>query len=322
MTLGTHHYQAYGLLIESDLKLPLRPAAPTRRRDVRLRLGSVPGALPAPEVRSGLWQAAPGDFLLRAPGVARYRVTGGTEIVVDPEEGRDEAMVAFVTGSVLGACLQQRGIATLHASAIHTPAGAVLFAGRSGTGKSTLLAALAERGYAMLTDDITAIELNAEGHPVAWSGDPSVRLWADAMDKMGWDRTRSRGEVRESQEKYAIPIGGFADAPVRVRGIFVLMPHNRKTVKIDPVAPVAAFAFLVGHTYRRRFLPGLGGLAEHFRVLHATAGQAWLAAVARPIHPFMLDVLSERIDEHLTQAKSGCKDAPGVPPFHRARQRG
>ena len=62
----------------------------------------------------------------------------------DPAPGRDlyESDVrVFLLGSCIGALLHQRGILVLHAGAIHTDKGAVLFTGPWGIGKSTLLAA-------------------------------------------------------------------------------------------------------------------------------------------------------------------------------------
>ena len=61
----------------------------------------------------------------------------------------------FLLGSCLGALLHQRGVLALHASAIETDQGAVLFMGDSGMGKSTTLQAFIKRGYKMLADDIT-----------------------------------------------------------------------------------------------------------------------------------------------------------------------
>ena len=267
-----------------------------------MRLGRVPDALPAARTRCGPWEAAPGDFLLRVEGVARFRVMGGTEIVVGPENGVNDAVIAFVTGSVLGACLMQRGIVTLHASAVATPAGAVLFAGRSGIGKSTLLAALIERGYAMLADDVTGIVLDAGGRPMALSGYPAMRLWANAIDEVGWERTKGVGTVREGNNKYQLPIGRFRDAAARLRGVFVLRLHNRESIEIEPLTPTDAFVPLGAQTYRRRFLAGLGGLAGHLRVIAGTANHAWLAKVTRPIEPFLLDDLADRIEEHLDAA--------------------
>ena len=276
--------------------------AGTGRPDVRLRLGGVPDALPGARMRCGPWEAAPSDFLLRVEGVGRYRVTGGSEMVVDTVNGVNPAVVSFVVGSVLGACLQQRGVVTLHASAVETPGGAVLFAGRSGIGKSTLLAALTERGYAMLADDVTGIVLDADGRPAALSGFPTARLWARAMDELGWERTRALGTVREGSDKYQVPIARFRDAAAPLRGVFELRAHNRESIRAEAVAPAAAFVPLAQHTYRRRFLAGLGGLAEHFRVIAETANRAWLIRVTRPMAPFVLDALADRIEELLDAA--------------------
>ncbi len=300
-TARSHDYRAYGLLFRSDLELPFVSAIATGRPDVRLRLGRVPDALPSPRTRFGLWEAAPDDFLLRVPDVGRYRVTGGTEIVVEPVNGVNcGAVVAYLVGSVLGACLQQRGIVTLHASAVATPDGAVLFAGRSGAGKSTLLAALTERGYAMLADDVTGIVLGCNGRPAALSGHPTARLWGPAMDRLGWERTRALGRVTENSDKYLVPIERFRDAAAPLRGVFVLRTHNRESIEIEPMmAPGAAFVLLAAHTYRRRFLAGLDGLAGHFCVTAETANHAWLATVTRPMAPFLLETLADRIEEHL-----------------------
>ena len=305
MSVRPHDYRAYGLLIRSDLELPFRSADGPGRPDVRLRLGRVPEALPAPRTRLGVWEAAPGDFLMRVGGVARYRVTGGAEILVDPANGVNGAVVSFVTGSVLGACLQQRGIVTLHASAVAAPGGAVLFAGRSGAGKSTLLAALTERGYAMLADDVTGVVLDAGGRPVALSGYPAVRLWTPAMDQMGWERTPALAAVREGGDKFLVPLGRFSDAAAPLRGVFELRPHNRESIEFEPVAPADAFVRLGHHTYRRRFLAGLGGLAGHLRTVAAVANHAWLVRVTRPLAPFLLDALADRIEEHLRAAPRG-----------------
>ena len=83
------------------------------------------------------------------------------------------------------ALLQQRGVMTLHASAIETQAGAVLFAGPSGIGKSSLAAALVERGNTMLADDVTGVVLDAAGRPVALSAFPVARQYQTLNPRAG-----------------------------------------------------------------------------------------------------------------------------------------
>ena len=195
MSRSLRDYRAYGLWVRSPIPLPFVPAPvpPAREPEVTVRVGATAKALPAPADERGLWEAAPGAFLMNVPGVVRCLVTGGRDILVEPHGGSDHDVSIFLTGLMFSALLQQRGVITFHASAIETDSGAVLFAGRSGSGKSSLLAALVERGYPMLADDVAGVVLDAGGHPMALSAFPQMRLWADVLDKLGW-RNRARGK--------------------------------------------------------------------------------------------------------------------------------
>ena len=162
-----HDYTAYGLHVRSPIALPFAPRSgrPAGAPDVAVRFGPTPVALPAPaRVRKKVgvrWEAAPGAFLMNVDGTARYLVSDGRDVLVEPRGGSDSEIAGLLTGPVLAALLQQRGVMTFHASAVETRAGAVLFAGHSGSGKSSLLAALVERGCAMLADDVAGVVLDA-----------------------------------------------------------------------------------------------------------------------------------------------------------------
>lgn len=293
---SAHRYTAYGLGIRSEVRLPLPPASPEGEAEVDIRVGAVPAALTAPRARHGAWEAAPGIFLMAVDGVARYLVREGREITVEPaRDGQEgEAVSAFLLGSVLAACLKQRGILALHASAIATEDGAVLFAGHSGAGKSTLLAALLERGHAMLSDDVTGIVPDGGGRPVALPAYPCLRLWADAVEALEWGG-RARGRVRAGMEKYLVPVERSRKAPLPVRAVFVLRHHNRDAIEIEAPAPAAVFEHLLRRTYRKRYALGLGQGPEQFRAVAALA-RLPVARVAQPVHRGPLDALADRIE--------------------------
>ena len=223
-------YTAYGLRVRSAIPLPFVPLpdAPGGERssndepDVTIRIGRTPrriggarGALP--RRAGGRWEAAPGAFLRHMGGVARYFVTGGCDILVEPLGG-DRGVAAVLTGSIFAALLQQRGVIPFHASAVATEAGAVLFAGNSGAGKSSLLAALLSRGYPMLADDATAVAPDGSGRPEALPAFPRLRLCADALDMLG-RRARARDQVYEGVEKYSFPVERFHGKPLAVRAV-------------------------------------------------------------------------------------------------------
>lgn len=321
MTGSSRDYTAYGLHFRSALELPFSPLSdpPTGTADVTVRYGSTPTALPCtldtdalrPVKRGILWQAAPGAFLMHVPDLARYYVTVGRNIVIDPYGGSAHGVSVFLTGTVLAALLQQRGLVTFHSSAVATGTGAVLFAGRSGLGKSALLAALIERGYAALSDDVTAVEVDTAGKPRALAAFPSMRLWQDTLDMLDW---QGRTRVQEGIEKYLIPIGSFSPAPLPVHAVFFLTQNDRSDVLVEPVSSTEAFTRLRRATYRKQFRKGLGQQVTHFRTLAAMAKSVPAFRVIRPTHPFLLDALADRIDAHLRgEAPFAGEDAAAGP---------
>ena len=320
MSRSLRDYRAYGLWVRSPIPLPFVPAPvpPACEPEVTVRVGATAKALRAPADERDLWEAAPGAFLMNVPGVVRCLVTGGHDILVEPHGDSDHDVSIFLTGLMFSALLQQRGVITFHASAIETDSGAVLFVGRSGSGKSSLLAALVERGYPMLADDVAGVVLDAGGHPMALSAFPQMRLWADVLDKLGW-RNRTRGKVREALEKYLVPVERFRAEPLAVRAVCVLTSHQREDVEIETVSRADAFRWLYMYTYHKQRLHGLGQQPAHFRTVTAMVRQVPIARVARPAHPFRLDALADRVEEHLREmnrqgAASGQRPVAGTSP--------
>ena len=310
MTLPSRDYTAYGLRVRSALALPFRPwpGPPAGEADVTVRFGPTPAAIPHPlqvhtmkPVERGIrWEAAPGAFLMHVPGLARYLVTTGREVVIEPCGGSAHGVSAFLTGTVLAALLQQRGLVTFHAAAVATGTGAVLFAGQSGLGKSSLLAALSERGSLMLCDDVAAVEVHATGKPSVLSAFPRMRLWADALVALGWnDRPQER--VQEGQEKYQVPVERFCPTPEPLRAVYILTHKTQRPVRIERVPLGQVFYQLRKHIYRKNLRKGLDQQATHFWTLVAVAKSVPVFRVIRPTHPLLLDALADRIDAHLSE---------------------
>ena len=305
-------YTAYGLHVRSPIALPFTPLPhpPHGEPDVTIRIGATPAALPFPTWRSRRRETAPGTLLLNAEGIARCLVTGGRDVVVEPRGGSDDDLGAYLVTLVFGALLQQRDVVTLHASAVETGTGAVLFAGESGSGKSTLIAALVERGYAMLSDNLTGIVLAEGDRPTALSAAPGIRLWADALDALGW-RSRAHGRVWKGLEKYRVPVARFRSAPQTVRAICLLAPWDRQDVAMEPV-PVGGGAFeaLWRATYRRALVRQMKVQPEYFRTVTAVARRVPIFRVMRPAHPSPPAALADRIEEDLRKHASFAEKAP------------
>lgn len=314
-------YRAYGLLIESELLLPeLTPEPnPTSPPDAVIRYGSVPEHLATVKGRGVIYEASADEFLLNMQDIARYWVRAGNEIVIEPAvAASDNDIRVFMLGSCFGALLHQREMLVLHASAIGTEQGAVLFAGTSGVGKSTLLGELLNRGYSMMVDDVCGIVDDPVAGPLVLPGYPRTRLWADAAKRLDVE-TDGLVRTRPTLEKYERQIPeAFWDEPAPLRSLYVLGTSNRDEFTIERLPRVRAFGAVLHQTYRRLFLEGLDMRASHFALATAVAATAHVNRVTRPSGGFRLGELADLIEADLDgQSVAGdepddAADAAGV----------
>ena len=108
-SIAVNTYQLHGLSIRSDFPLPaLVPAAPgwDGARGVTIRRGTVDESLSDCRVRGIVYEISGCQYRLDLPGIARYLVSEGTEIVVDAVEDATESSVRlFLLGAVWGGLL-------------------------------------------------------------------------------------------------------------------------------------------------------------------------------------------------------------------------
>ena len=295
-------YSAYHLTFDSEVPFPeLIPRDDESTHPlVRVRFGGVPEALENPTGQGVLYQATADQFLLKLDGVARYLVQNGDEIIIQPAPDALESDIrVFLLGSCFGALLHQRGMLVLHASAVHTDQGAVLFTGPSGVGKSTLLGELLNRGYSMIVDDVCAVVLDEAGEPVVLPAYPRTRLWADAARKLavateGLDRTRPTLEKFERQ----IP-EQFWNQPTPLRHIYGLTTSNKDELALHPLPRIQTFSAVLHNTYRHVFLDGLEMRQPHFKLVSAVATRVGVTRAVRPSGGFKLAELADLIEGDL-----------------------
>lgn len=220
-----HFYNLLGWLVRSEIALPeLVPAEPALP-DVTFTLGKLPDRLPGGKPISPVLEIASDERVcLRIPQVGRYLVEGGTKVVIEPMLPSDAPDIrVFLFGTVLTVLCLQRGLLPLHASAIECDGQAMVFAGASGSGKSSLAAVLSTRGYRLLADNLCTVVPDPRGQPIIFPALPQLRLWDDVMNVLaipsdGLDR--SRPQLR----KYHCPVPRerFCPDPLPAARIVVL----------------------------------------------------------------------------------------------------
>lgn len=191
-----YRYTFYGITFQFPFPCPILPVAPLDAPpDVTVIHGRVPEKLENAMAsddswKSGFcWQASPACYLLRG-GLrsGRFLVEDGKRVTVERNPAAEDDRILFhLLHSVTAALLRQRGFLALHANTALTPRGAIALSGKSGAGKSTTLAALFQRGCAMISDDITALRIGTDGQVVAVPGAAQIHLWDDAAGRLGID---------------------------------------------------------------------------------------------------------------------------------------
>ncbi len=295
-------YRAYGLTIDSDMELPelvavagdaAGAACPAGTPDITIRRGAVADSgLPDAGQQLGpfLW-ADPANVWLHIPDIAKFLVTGGHTITVDPAPGIDaDSVRVFLLGSGLGAALFQRGFLVLHGNAVQVGDACMCALGYSGAGKSTLAAGFWRRGYPILADDVIAVDHDCRAMP----GFPRIKLWQDSAERLNVDTAPLR-RVRPATHKFNLPVAPPADAPLPIRWIYILDSHNEPDLRLEPITGLARFAPLHNNTYRVRFLDGMALKADHLKLCGQLAGRVRLVKVTRPRDGFHLDNLMDAL---------------------------
>ena len=262
------HYRIAGLSVESDLILPALPAdpQPPAAPDIVIRQGQVPLELAGATHLGPTWQIAGAHFLLRIPKLTRCLLTAGANLTYEMEDGTPaEEIVAFLIGPAIGILLHQRKRIVLHASAVGVGGKAVVFCGPSGIGKSTLAAALAQRGYPFLTDDLCTFTDDGATVPTIAPDGRDIKLWTQAIERL--DLGGSRGApVRSKLGKFHVTPGAAHAGPLALAAVYALRrAHPGLSPGIEPPRSiVTAAAMLRRNVYRPLLVRHFGHKADYF----------------------------------------------------------
>jgi hypothetical protein len=123
-----------------------------------------------------------------------------------PAEGDDPSWWRVVLDSVLFTVSLLQGYEALHAGAVATPDGAIAITAATGGGKSTLLAALLQRGLALMADDVLALEPRGMEPPLALPAPPLMTVPAGRIPILSEASTPRTICSIEDERWIAVPV--------------------------------------------------------------------------------------------------------------------
>ncbi len=255
-----HLVELYGLAVSSPVPLPGRPLAASTPVDVTVHFAAAPAGTADPDasgdgerihtsetVDGGEPSLVVDRFdrarylrLTYAEGIRFHIGFDGQDVWSDWTAPLTVAdAVTFLLGPVMGVVLRHRRVPSLHASAVILEGRAWGFVGPGGAGKSTLAAAFAAQGDAMLTEDVLALRPEA-GH-AGWLAAPAyaeIRLWDEGASLVRADAA-TLPALSPTWPKRGLDLARhrlpFATGPAPLGGLFIL-----DEVRPDAVEPQCA----------------------------------------------------------------------------------
>jgi hypothetical protein len=271
-------YKVCGLILETNFPLLcLAPLTTSPRVDVGVYMSE-----PSPSISESslpanlLWHVSrllePTDepylkIWLSADGGYHFAFTDGSQFWINPSGSQvwmtwpEQYSLEFFTpcllGTILGFLLHLRGIPCLHGGAISVQGQAIVIVGNSGAGKSTLTAALAARGYGVLTDDLVPLILRNNSIWVQPTY-PQVRLWPDSVTALFGTPDRLPVLAPEWPKQYldfSQPEYIFQDQPLPVGRIYLLGDRSDQpsAPQIEPLELTESLLGLVTNLYTANF---------------------------------------------------------------------
>jgi hypothetical protein len=306
MDLIAGAYLIGGITLLSEIAIPELPRVQPRTttpHPVQVRLGEVATQLPGAVELDPDCFATPTQYLLNIRGVARYLVTAGREIVVDPDDGAPALDVrGYLLGSIFVVLCQQRGLLPLHASAIAGESGVVAFLANSGQGKSTLAAHLARRGFRVFADDVCLIDATQPGSAMAVPTAPWLKLWRNSLENLGRG-AEGLDRVFSEDDKYRLPLAPTL-TPEPISKLVFLEGNDASSVttEIEEVPRVQAVPLLMDLTHHSYLLQATGQQEENFLKCGRVLSQARAYRMVRPWGLTHLESTIDALEKLLLQA--------------------
>jgi hypothetical protein len=263
------NYRVYGLVLDADEPVPELAAVAVScgedEADIRFTRAAPSAARPDPEVWFMHWHLPSGEpwlsaaraeagYVLRFHDLADFVVDrDGCEIsCIDATDGvTPETTRHLLIDHVMPLLLNLRGDDALHASAVLTDSGAILFTGPSGIGKSTVAAELARAGLTILADDCVVVREGVRGFEVR-PAYPGLRLCADAAGRLDLcgEQLPVAGYTDKRRIAVDFPMNGAANELHPLRAVYVLDEGPVEEVATASLSPRDAAMALVARAFR------------------------------------------------------------------------
>jgi serine kinase of HPr protein (carbohydrate metabolism regulator) len=171
----------------------------------------------------------------------------------------------------------------LHCAAISKEGEAILIAGESGSGKSTVTDALLKKGYDLLADDLVIVRDNALGEILTAPGFPYQKLCRDVVTCRGY-RLDDLLYINEEKDKFLVPYEGefsLKEKPLKAMFLLAEVEENDRLL-IEELKGIDKFHAYISNLFLRRLLKEQSYTANVGKTCLTIAAKISIYLIRRP----------------------------------------
>lgn len=280
----SYYYKVFNLSCKSTILLPSFIAIDeTETVDFEVVLGTVePNFKIEPTVKKPFTQFNENEFFYQMPDIARYFVTDGNKVVIEPLCEDWGSILLFFYSNCIAAILFQKNQIPFHVSGVLDKKGGLwLFAAPSRTGKSTTALKLKEKGYTYFTDD-TALITVEDNQCVAIASYPVLRAWENTMNNQQVYALSEGKQLRAEINKFGIAFhDDFVATSQKVKGI-VFLEMKGDSILIEKLKSTEGMQCLGNNIYRNTWIHGMNKQLLQFKIVSAISQKVHFWKATRP----------------------------------------
>lgn len=282
------YYKVYGLIFKSNISMPQLLTAPTPcNADAEIIVGKVPDYVIARATKIPGEDTADAIWFHNSTG---YFYATSSQIIAQPKENKpEEALIPFIQGYGFALFFRKRGIHAIHCSALRCSKGAVLIAGYSGSGKSTISDRLLQEGFGLISDDVAILRIEND-RVMVYPAFPVRKLCRDALNRENYD-LENLEYADEARDKFALRCDKiFDDSPAELHKMIILKKKRHGDVQVthavagDALEEFLESLFLMGTFSYLKFPPG-----QMISALNLVSHMNGLYTITRPLGVDTLD---------------------------------
>lgn len=215
-----------------------------------------------------------------------------------PDQLSLEDAITYLLGPILGFILRLKGIACLHGSAFAVHNHGLALVGPSQSGKSTTAAALAQKGFPVLSDDVLPITWEHE-QTFIQPGYPRLRLWPDSV-KILFGSSEHLPLITPNWDKRFLDLSAdnyrFQNQALPLGAIYLLGQRTAEPAapRIERLTLAQAFVTLTANTYAN-YLLSQDMRAQEFKFLSWLVERVPIRRAIPHSDPSRLAILCEQI---------------------------